>query len=106
MSKIFQTPFWGGRRIQLFSAVYTCQKGKACGLPFSLSLAERCILRQRKAFRKRGYEIPCRRMTTKMLRRTVGKNYIEYITELRMRETYRLLEDTDLNIQDITLEVG
>ena len=45
-------------------------------------------------------------MTTKMLRRTVGKNYIEYITELRMRETYRLLEDTDLNIQDITLEVG
>lgn len=43
---------------------------------------------------------------SRVFKETVGVNFIDYITDLRIREARKLLESTDLLIQDIALQVG
>ncbi|NHN33638.1 response regulator transcription factor [Paenibacillus agricola] len=41
-----------------------------------------------------------------LFHKKTGRKFVEYVTELRMREAQRLLIETDLSVQDITMKVG
>ncbi|MDG0810392.1 helix-turn-helix transcriptional regulator [Cohnella rhizosphaerae] len=43
---------------------------------------------------------------SRVFKETVGVNFIDYITDLRIREARKLLESTDLLIQDVAIQVG
>lgn len=43
---------------------------------------------------------------SKLFKEETGRNFIEYLTELRMEEAKRLLRDTDLSMKEICIQVG
>jgi YesN/AraC family two-component response regulator len=43
---------------------------------------------------------------SKTFKQVTGKNFIDYLTELRMGKAKELLADTELKINDVAVQVG